>query len=210
MLHATSQPGANQHRYQQMSGAFSRMALGVVSVLMLAACETKGGFHGIELDPPKPVPGFQFTRANRSIVRTDAEAGRPQLYFFGYTHCPDVCPTTLADWKRLKQALGDDASRVRFFFVTVDPERDTPTIAERYATQFDTTFVGLSGDSLTTSRIQDAFGVASYHEGGTEPHAYFVSHSSQVFLVDGKGRIVAQYPFGIGWEALRDDLKRFL
>lgn len=186
------------------------MALGVMSMLTLAACENAGGFHGIELDPPKPVPGFQFTSANGTIVRTDAEAGRPQLYFFGYTHCPDVCPTTLADWKRLKQALGDKASRVRFFFVTVDPERDTPTIAERYATQFDAAFVGLSGDSMTTTRIQDAFGVASYHDGGTEPSAYFVSHSSQVFLVDGKGRIVAQYPFGIGWEALRDDLKRFL
>ena len=180
------------------------------SVLTIAGCEAKGGYHGIEVDPPKAIPGFSFTRANGAVVRTDAEAGRPQLYFFGYTHCPDVCPTTLADWKRVKKAIGEKASRVRFLFVTVDPERDPAAVAERYATQFDPDFLGLSGDSATTSQIQKAFGVVAYHEGGTEPAGYFVSHSSQVFLVDGKGRIVLQYPFGIGWEAMAADLKRFL
>lgn len=176
----------------------------------LGACETKGGFHGIEIDPARALPAFQFTQANGTAWRTVAESGRPQLYFFGYTHCPDVCPTTLADWTRVKKALGTASSRVRFVFVTIDPERDTPAIAARYATQFDSSFVGVSGDSLTTVRIKDAFGVVAYHEGGTEPNGYFVSHSSQVFLVDGKGRLVAQYPFGIGWEAMTADLKRFL
>ncbi len=193
----------------------SRFAIGALTLpalltLTLASCETRGGFHGIEFDPPKVVPAFQFTRANGATVHTDAVRGVPQLFFFGYTHCPDVCPTTLADWTRVKKALGDKAARVRFYFVTVDPERDTPSIAERYAAQFDSTFVGLSGDSITTSRMKDAFGITAYHDGGTEPAGYFVSHSSQVFLVDGKGRLVAQYPFGIGWEAMLADIKRFL
>ena len=177
---------------------------------LLGACETKGGFHGIEIDPSRALPAFQFTHANGSVFRTVAESGHPQLYFFGYTHCPDVCPTTLADWTRVKKALGTASSRVRFVFVTIDPERDTPAVASHHATQFDSSFVGVSGDSLTTVHIKEAFGVVAYHEGGTEPNGYFVSHSSQVFLVDGKGRLVAQYPFGIGWEAMTADLKRFL
>ncbi len=188
----------------------STVAFALAALVVLGACETKGGFHGIEIDPARPLPAFEFTQADGTVLRTIAESGRPQLYFFGYTHCPDVCPTTLADWTRVKKALGTAASRVRFVFVTIDPKRDTPAIASRYAAQFDSSFFGASGDSLTTARIKEAFGVVAYHEGGTEPNGYFVSHSSQVFLVDGKGRLVAQYPFGIGWEAMTADLKRFL
>ena len=192
-------------RRRGLTVAFALAAIGV-----FGACETKGGFHGIEIDPARPLPVFEFKKADGTALRTVAESGRPQLYFFGYTHCPDVCPTTLADWTRVKKALGTAASRVRFVFVTIDPERDTPAIAARYATQFDSSFVGVSGDSATTAHIKESFGVVAYHEGGTEPNGYFVSHSSQVFLVDGKGRLVAQYPFGIGWEAMTADLKRFL
>jgi protein SCO1/2 len=132
------------------------------------------------------------------------------VLFFGYTHCPDVCPTTLADWKRVRAKLGDDAKRVRFVFVTVDPDRDTPAVAERYARMYDAAFEGVSGDAITTSRIMEAFGVAAAREPGTNATGYLVSHSSQVFLVDSHGKLVALYPFGTGWDALAADLGRLL
>jgi len=130
--------------------------------------------------------------------------------FFGYTHCPDVCPTTLADWKRVKAQLGPTAARVRFVFVTVDPERDTPAVALRYARQFDSSFVGLSGDAPTTARVLELFGVAAAREAGTPASGYLVSHSSQQFLLDERGALVALYPFGTRWEALAADLDRLL
>uniref|UniRef100_UPI0037BF4333 SCO family protein n=1 Tax=Gemmatimonas sp. TaxID=1962908 RepID=UPI0037BF4333 len=141
---------------------------------------------------------------------TAPEPGRPMVLFFGYTHCPDVCPTTLVDWKRVRATLGDDAKSVRFVFVTVDPDRDTPAVAERYARMYDPSFEGVSGDAITTSRMMDAFGVAAAREPGTNATGYLVSHSSQVFLVDSHGKLVALYPFGTGWDALAADLERLL
>ncbi|MDP3135995.1 MAG: SCO family protein, partial [Burkholderiaceae bacterium] len=138
------------------------------------------------------------------------EAGRPALVFFGYTHCPDVCPVTLADWSRAKAALGEKASRVRWIFVTVDPARDTPALAEAYARQFDASFIGVSGDSATTAAIQDAFTIASYETPGATEADYLVTHASQSFLVDDAGRLRAMYSFNSGVEAIVADLAQLL
>jgi len=180
-----------------------------IAALMLAACDS-GGFQGMAIDPPREMPTFEFTQTTGSVYRTAPEAGRPMVLFFGYTNCPDVCPTTLADWKRVKATLGAKAAGVRFVFVTVDPDRDTPAAAERYAKQFDADFVGLSGDGPTTARIMEAFGVASAREESPTANGYSVSHSSQVFLVNDRGGLVALYPFGTSWEALAADLDRIL
>jgi len=188
----------------------SVLVIAAAATVILAGCGLDRGFHGVAVDPPRLMPTFEFRRGDGSAYRTNAEAKRPMLVFFGYTHCPDVCPTTMADWQRVKQALGDEAARVRFVFVSIDPERDTPQVADRYAQQFDATFVGLSGDSATTARIQEAFGVASVREPDTRASGYLVSHSSQVFLVDDTGRLVALYAFGRGWDALLADVKQLL
>ncbi len=173
----------------------------------LGACGLENGAHGVALDPPRELPVFDFKRADGTVFRTAPEDHRPMVVFFGYTHCPDVCPTTLADWKRVKRELGRDAARVRFVFVTVDPERDTPEIVDRYANEFDSTFIGLSGDSATTARIQAAFGVASIRDSEASAAGYLMSHSSQVFLVDGRGRLAIIFAFGTGWDALLADIK---
>jgi len=194
----------------------------LLGALLLAsgACDRMTQMHGVMIEPPRAVSAYEFTLADGARVTTAAERGRPMVLSFGYTHCPDVCPTTLADWKRAREELGRDADRVRFVFVTIDPERDTPALAERYAKQFDASFVGVSGDSATTRRILADFGAAAAREaprgGATDSisfvndSSYFMSHSAQGFLVDDKGRLVAIYPFGIGWKALLDDLVSLL
>jgi protein SCO1 len=192
-----------------LAGVVRRRAV-LAGTLLLAACDLAGGFKGMAVDPPREMPTFAFTRADGSRFSTSPEPGRPMVLFFGYTHCPDVCPTTLADWKRVRATLGDEANAVRFVFVTVDPERDTPAVAERYARMYDAAFEGISGDAITTSRMMDAFGVAAAREAGTDATGYLVSHSSQVFLVDSHGKLVALYPFGTGWDALAADLARLL
>lgn len=193
-----------------MKRVITRAASLLAGAWMLAACDPAGGFKGTAIDPPRDMPAYTFTRADGSSFSTAPVAGRPTVLFFGYTHCPDVCPTTLADWKRVHTQLGDDARNVRFVFVSVDPDRDTPAIAERYARQYVHTFEGVSGDPITTSKMTEAFGVASAREAGTEASGYLVSHSSQVFLLDDRGRLVALYPFGSGWQALAADLERLL
>jgi protein SCO1/2 len=166
--------------------------------------------HGVMRDPPKPVPGFDFTLPSGAPLHTAAEVGRPMLVFFGYTNCPDVCPTTLADWKRVKTQLGARGDRVRYLFVTVDPERDTPAVADAYARKFDPRFVGVSGDVALTARIMAAFDVTAAKEGVIDSTHYFMGHSAQAFLVDDHSRIIAMYPLGIGWEALAADLENIL
>jgi protein SCO1/2 len=167
-------------------------------------------WQGVAIDPPPGIPGFTFVTAGGDTVHTAAEPGRPTLVFFGYTHCPDVCPLTLSEWTKVKRDLGADAARVRWHFVTVDPTRDTPAVAEAYARQFDPDFLGLSGDSATVADIQKAFSVASYETPGRTPDDYLVTHAAQVFLVDDAGRLRAMYPFDAGPEAMLADLRRLL
>ena len=193
-----------------MFARVTRRCASLLGAVILTACDLSGGLKGMAVDPPRDMPSFTFTRANGSTFSTAPEAGRPMVLFFGYTHCPDVCPTTLADWKRVRAILGDDAKRVRFVFVSIDPDRDTPAVAERYAHLYDASFEGLSGDAITTSRMMEAFGVAAAREPGTNATGYLLSHSSQVFLVDSHGKLVALYPFGTGWNALAADLERLL
>jgi protein SCO1/2 len=181
-----------------------------LALFVAAGCAGPKQMHGVMVEPAKAVPGFDFTLPSGTIVHTAPESGRPLLVFFGYTHCPDVCPTTLADWKRAKQKLGRAGERVRFLFVTVDPARDTPTIADQYAKQFDRAFIGVSGDEATTARMMTAFGVTAAKEEITDSTHYFVGHSAQAFLVDTTGHIIAMYPFGIGWDALAADLAGIL
>jgi protein SCO1/2 len=113
-----------------LAGVIRRGAL-LAGAVLLTACDLFGGFKGMAVDPPRDMPAFVFTRTDGSTFSTAPEPGRPTVLFFGYTHCPDVCPTTLADWKRVRATLGDDATRVRFVFVTVYPDRATPAVAER-------------------------------------------------------------------------------
>ena len=192
-----------------------RSPLLLLGALLLASagCDRVTQMHGVMIEPPRAVSAYEFTLSDGKRVSTAAERGRPLLVFFGYTHCPDVCPTTLADWKRAKEKIGSDADRVRFVFVTIDPERDTPVLAERYAKQFDASFLGVVGDSATTRRILADFGASAAREAASAVAAdssYSMGHSAQTFLIDDKGRMLAIYPFGIGWEALVADLKTIL
>ena len=98
-------------------------------------------------EPPVPIGGpFRLQDGTGRTVTEQEFRGRWMLVYFGYTHCPDVCPTTLADWARVRGQLGDDADGVRFVFVSVDPERDDPARSMAYARQFDPSFVGLTAD----------------------------------------------------------------
>ncbi len=186
-----------------------RHLLATVAAVVTTACG-EPAWRGVVIEPAREIPAFTFTASDGRTISTAPEDGRPTLVFFGYTHCPDVCPMTLADWARVKTALGAQGDRVRWLFVTVDPARDTPAVAEGYARQFDPAFLGLSGDSATVAGMQQAFMVASYETPGVTEADYLVTHSSQCFLVDDTGRLRTMYSFDSGVDAMTADLRRLL
>ena len=115
--------------------------------------------------------------------------GKAAVVFFGYTHCPDVCPTTLVDMAGVMKALGADAERVQVLFVTVDPERDTPQVLTQYVPAFDPRFLGLYGDLPATQRVAKEFKIFYELQPPKAPGAYTVDHSSQSYVIDPQGRL---------------------
>jgi protein SCO1/2 len=164
--------------------------------------------RGTVVDPPKPLPDVRLTTSTGAAL--SLAGGKPTFVFFGYTKCPDVCPTTLADWSRVRQRLGAEANKVQFVFVSVDPERDSPAVAQQYASNFDSAIVGVSPDSATSATLQRALGASSFREGTGSDANYLVAHSAQTFLIDGRGNLVAFYSFGSGWDVMLHDVETLL
>ena len=115
--------------------------------------------------------------------------GKAVVLFFGYTHCPDICPTTLVDMAEAMKKLGKDAARVQVLFVTVDPERDTPEVLAKYVPAFDPTFLGLSGDAAATQRAAQEFKIFYEKRPGSTPSSYTIDHSGQSYVIDPQGRL---------------------
>lgn len=115
--------------------------------------------------------------------------GKVVVVFFGYTHCPDVCPTTLAELKVAREQLGEDGKRVQVLFVTVDPERDTREVLANYVPAFDPSFIGLYGDAAATARVAKEFKVFYQKAPGRTPESYTVDHTSGSYVLDPQGRL---------------------
>lgn len=169
-----------------------------------------GPFRGVELAEPAPAPELALATATGDTFDLAAQRGQAVLLFFGYTHCPDICPTTLSDWAQVADSLGADARRVRFVFVSVDPERDTPGVAEAYATRFNPEFIGLSAPDSVTARLRGSLNLVAQSEPAGTDGDYGVAHSSQVFLVDPEGRLRLLYPFGSTAQDMLLDVRRLL
>ena len=136
--------------------------------------------------------------------------GKVVVLFFGFTHCPDVCPGTLAELALVKQQLGADGDRMQVVFVTLDPERDRPELLKEYVPAFDSTFVGLYGDPATIARTAKEFKVFYKKVPGTAPGAYTLDHTAAAFVFDPQGRLRLFASYGQGPDALAHDIKLLL
>lgn len=115
--------------------------------------------------------------------------GKVVVLFFGFTHCPDVCPATLAQAAQALAALGKDAERVQVLFVTVDPERDTPQVLARYVPAFHPSFLGLTGDPAAVRKAATEFKIFYDKRPGQHPGEYTLDHSAQTYVLDAAGRL---------------------
>jgi len=181
----------------------------------LAACDKLGVGN-------KPVfKGVDITGAEyaRTLTMTD-QMGQPRtlgdfkgkvvVVFFGYTQCPDVCPTTLAELAQVKKLLGADGDRVQGVFVTIDPERDTAELLKAYVANFDPGFVALRGTPDQTAAAAKEFKVYFGKVPGKTPESYTMDHTAASFLFDAQGKVRVFSRYGAGAQVLADDLKILL
>lgn len=150
---------------------------------------------GTLLNPPKEVGDFTLTDQDGQPFRLSDLRGKVALLFFGYTNCPDVCPTTLAEFKRVKALLGEDVERVAFVFVSVDGARDTPERLAAYVRAFDPQFIGLTGDDAALRPIARDFGVFYQRVNYESDINYLVDHTASTFVVDQQGRLRLVFPY---------------
>ena len=181
---------------------------------------------GARVDPPHLLPDFTLTSQTGDPISLSALRGRAAMLFFGYTHCPDECPTTMANFKRVKQILGDQADQVSFVFISVDGKRDTPAQLTQFLAQFDPDFIGMTGDEATLRRIGSAYGLVFAQDSITAPAAsddqadgqdqaldqqnYFVQHTSPAFLVDRAGYLRMVFFYGTEPDTLADGIRQVL
>ena len=184
--------------------------LGLLMAAVLAACGS-ASFRGSPLDEPAAVPDFVLTDQHGQQFRLSDQRGSVVLLFFGYTQCPDVCPTTLATWRKVHQALGSDAEHVRFVFVTVDPERDTAARLGLHVNAFNPDFVGLTGSQEELEAVYDIFDI--YYEKDTSSGSalgYLVNHTATTFVIDTNGQWRLRETYGTPVEDIVHDVQQLL
>jgi protein SCO1/2 len=152
---------------------------------------------------------FRLTDQDGRIVTEADLKGRPALVFFGFTHCPDVCPTTLFDISQVMAALGADADRTRAVFITVDPERDTQSVLKDYLSSFDPHVSGLTGDLPSITTVAKEYR-AYFKKVPLDGGGYTMDHTAITYLMDKEGRFVSPFNLKRTPEAAAADLRRQL
>ncbi|MEY2685050.1 MAG: hypothetical protein RJA09_2194 [Pseudomonadota bacterium] len=188
------------------------MSFGVVlSAGLLAACgDNKPAFSGIDITGADYAKAFDLTDHNGQ-KRTLADfKGKVVVLFFGYTQCPDVCPTSMAELAEAKRLLGADGERLQGLFVSVDPERDTPEVMKAYMANFDPTFLALYDTPQGLPELAKAFKAYYKKVDGPTPTSYTMDHSAGSYVYDAEGRVRLYHRYGSGAQALAGDVKRLL
>lgn len=184
----------------------------LVGMILLAGCSKPDypePLNAIDISWQHPQADFQLLDSGGKSHRLADYRGKVVVVFFGYTHCPEVCPTTLADLAQAMRLLGQDAVKVQVLFVTLDPERDTPEVLSKFIPAFDHTFIGLYGDAQATSQAAKSFGV-NYQKQFDKNGGYTLDHTDGTYLIglDGKPLWLSRY--GQRSELLAQDIKMLL
>lgn len=182
------------------------------AALAIRIRSTPAEFQGGVLSPVLPAPDFVLPTADGGSFRLSEQRGKVVLLFFGYTSCPDVCPTTLLDAANVRKRLSKkEASRVQLVFVTVDPERDTPARVSQYLDRFDPSFIGLvPPDEAAAHETVRAYKADFVKDKPNPGGGYAVAHPASIYAIDPAGRWRLLLPFGMSVDALTDDVRLLL
>lgn len=178
---------------------------------LLAACgERKPQFNAVDLTGADYAKDFHLPDTDGKVRSLQDFKGKAVVVFFGYTQCPDVCPTTMADIAQAKKLLGPEGGKVQGIFITIDPERDTPELLKAYVANFGPDFVALRGTPEQTAAAAKDFKVYYKKVEGKTPGSYTMDHSAASFVYDPQGRLRLYARYGAGPQVLADDLKQLL
>jgi protein SCO1/2 len=188
----------------------SRYLLAVILAALLLGCDRGPSFRSTDITGADFGKDLQLVDHNGQPRSLGDFRGKVIVVFFGFTHCPDVCPTTLAELARALEKLGADGDRVQVLMVTVDPERDTPQVLKQYVTALDPRFLGLTGDADAIARTAREFKVFYQKSPGATPEAYSVDHSSGSYVFDPQGRLRLLVSYGQGADVFAHDIAQLL
>lgn len=191
-----------------------RFALAALAALSLSACQQaspgKPDFKGVDLTGAEYARTLNLTDQDGRARSLADFKGKVLVIFFGYTQCPDVCPTTMAEVAEVKRSLGADGDKVQGIFVTIDPARDTAALLKSYLTSFAPSFVGLRGSEEQTLAAAKEFKVFYAKAPGKTPETYTMDHTAASFIFDTEGRVRVYARYGAGAEPLAHDIKLLL
>jgi protein SCO1 len=183
----------------------------LVALMLLACSEKKVAFNSVDITGAAYAQDFSLPDVDGKTRTMKDFAGKVVVVFFGFTQCPDVCPTTMAEVSSVKKALGADGDKLQAIFITIDAERDTAAVLKAYVANFDPSFVGLrpaSADALADAA--KAFKIYYKKTEGKTPTTYSMDHTAASYVFDPKGRIRLFTRYGSGVEPLTSDVKQLL
>lgn len=176
--------------------------------LLLGACGQPYTFRGGAIGTPKVAPDFTLTDQNGQPWTLSKQRGNVVLLFFGFTNCPDVCPTTLADLATVRERLGTDSNKAQIVMVSVDPQRDTSDQLKAYMAKFDTSAVGLTGEQMALAPVYKAYGVSATEQEHDHTSAEaMVEHSGYVYVIDRDGKWREVFDVGTPVEDIVSDVQ---
>ena len=194
----------------------TRRAFAIGAVALVAGCDRTAGDRGRPTFHFTDITGAEFAR-KLELTDTDGKPrsladwrGKVIVVFFGYTQCPDVCPTTMAELAQIRTQLGADGDRLETVFVTIDPERDTPEVLKAYVANFGPNVVALRGDAEQTAAAAKEFKVFYAKVPGKTAGSYTMDHSAASFVFDPAGRVRLFVPYGADTKLLTGDVKQLL
>lgn len=178
---------------------------------LLAGCaESKPQFKAVDITGADYARDFALPDVDGRTRSIKEFAGKTVVVFFGYTQCPDACPTTLAEIAQAKKLLGPDGDKVQAILITVDPERDTPQVLKAYVGNFGPDFIALRGTPEQTAAVAKDFKVFYKKVPGKQPGSYFMDHSAASYVYDTQGRLRLYTRYGSGAQALAEDIRLLL
>jgi protein SCO1 len=197
-------------RRRAVKAMASALALALSTVFLPACSPDKPQFKSVDLTGADYASGFSLSDQNGQTRTLKDFAGKVVVLFFGYTQCPDVCPTTMAELAQVKKLLGPDGDKLQAVFITLDPERDTPELLKAYMGNFEPSFVALRPTLAELPALAKDFKVFYKKAEGKTPGSYSMDHSAGSYIFDAKGRIRLYTRYGSGAENLVSDIRLLL
>ena len=177
---------------------------------LVACSDSRPSFSSVDITGADYAKGFEVQDHNGQVRHLTDFAGKVVLMFFGYTQCPDVCPTTMSEMIEIKKALGKDGDRLQVLFVTVDPERDTPELLKAYMENFDPSFLALRATPEQLVALTKDYKIYYKKVDGSTPTSYTMDHSAGSYIYDPQGRLRLFTRYGGPKEALTKDIQTLL